>query len=102
MKYVMKDCSYMINRLEYFKAKEVYQQLVSKFNLLKIPDFNIFLEVIPQIDATPVPFKPTNEFLSIELTSDGYRRYQMLTNPQSHPHTVTLLAMWIVQHTVKE
>ena len=90
----MKDYSRMINRQDYFKAMETYHKTIETLNLQNPPDFRLFMPTRPLSDPRPVPFRPMQDSLLVELTLEGYQHYKMLSNQ----HAKTLLAVWIIQH----
>lgn len=90
----MKDYSRMINRSDYFRAMEIYDQITKNLKLEKPPDFRLFMPTLPNSDPQPIPFRHTMDSLLVELTQEGYRHYEMLSNK----HAKTLLAVWVIQH----
>lgn len=92
--WTMKDYSRMINRSDYFKAMEIYHQTIMSLNLQNPPNFREFMPSLPLSDPSPTPFRATVDTLLLELTPEGYRHYEMLSNK----HAKTLLAVWIIQH----
>lgn len=88
----MRDYSRMINRSDYFKAMDAYIQMT--LHLQNPPDFRLFMPTLPNSDPHPIPFRPVQDSLLVELTPEGYRHYQLLSNK----HAKTLLAVWIIQH----
>jgi len=83
-----------ISRSGYFAAMAQYDSMVKALKIKQAPDFRLFMPTVPFKDAIPIPFKHSHYPMLIELTPDGYRHHQWLSNPYS----VTLLAIWIAQH----